>query len=184
MPDRLRRRDRRDVGARDGEGLGRRARRRDRLRRRRPVGRSRARASPARRRSARSTSTRARSSRRAGSARPTRRTRPGRLRLRRRRAPFDRSSRGLSLLVSGGTYVLVGLSPAGERAELDLPEPLREARARSSSRTAATTCRRRTSRGSRAGRSTATLDLAGHGHAHGAARRAGRTRSTRCGTAT
>jgi Zn-dependent alcohol dehydrogenase len=28
---------------------------------------------------------------------------------------------GLSLLVSGGTYVLVGLSPAGERAELDLP---------------------------------------------------------------
>jgi Zn-dependent alcohol dehydrogenase len=28
---------------------------------------------------------------------------------------------GLSLLVSGGTYVLVGLSPGGERAELDLP---------------------------------------------------------------
>ena len=28
---------------------------------------------------------------------------------------------GLSLLASGGTFVLIGLSPAGERAELDLP---------------------------------------------------------------
>jgi S-(hydroxymethyl)glutathione dehydrogenase / alcohol dehydrogenase len=29
---------------------------------------------------------------------------------------------GLSLLGSGGTFVLIGLSPAGERAELGLPE--------------------------------------------------------------
>jgi Zn-dependent alcohol dehydrogenase len=28
---------------------------------------------------------------------------------------------GLSLLASGGTFVLIGLSPAGERAEVDLP---------------------------------------------------------------
>ncbi|HZT92774.1 MAG TPA: alcohol dehydrogenase catalytic domain-containing protein [Gaiellaceae bacterium] len=28
---------------------------------------------------------------------------------------------GLALLASGGTYVLIGLSPAGERAEVDLP---------------------------------------------------------------
>jgi Zn-dependent alcohol dehydrogenase len=35
-----------------------------------------------------------------------------------RGSTFDQ---GLSLLTSGGTYVLVGLSPAGERAEIDLP---------------------------------------------------------------
>ncbi len=35
-----------------------------------------------------------------------------------RRSTFEL---GLSLLVSGGTLVLVGLSPAGERAEVDLP---------------------------------------------------------------
>ena len=35
-----------------------------------------------------------------------------------RRSTFEQ---GLSLLASGGTYVLVGLSPAGERAEIDLP---------------------------------------------------------------
>jgi Zn-dependent alcohol dehydrogenase len=35
-----------------------------------------------------------------------------------RRSTFEQ---GLSLLVSGGTYVLIGLSPAGERAELELP---------------------------------------------------------------
>ncbi|HEY7397525.1 MAG TPA: alcohol dehydrogenase catalytic domain-containing protein [Gaiellaceae bacterium] len=35
-----------------------------------------------------------------------------------RRSTFEQ---GLSLLVSGGTYVLVGLSPAGERAEVVLP---------------------------------------------------------------
>jgi Zn-dependent alcohol dehydrogenase len=28
---------------------------------------------------------------------------------------------GLSLLAAGGTYVLIGLSPGGERAEVDLP---------------------------------------------------------------
>lgn len=36
-----------------------------------------------------------------------------------RRSTFEQ---GLSLLASGGTYVLVGLSPAGERAQLGLPE--------------------------------------------------------------
>ena len=36
-----------------------------------------------------------------------------------RRATFEL---GLSLLGSGGTFVLIGLSPAGERAELGLPE--------------------------------------------------------------
>ena len=35
-----------------------------------------------------------------------------------RRSTFEQ---GLSLLAAGGTYVLVGLSPAGERAEVDLP---------------------------------------------------------------
>ncbi len=35
-----------------------------------------------------------------------------------RRATFEQ---GLSLLASGGTYVLIGLSPAGERGELELP---------------------------------------------------------------
>ncbi|HST18126.1 MAG TPA: alcohol dehydrogenase catalytic domain-containing protein [Gaiellaceae bacterium] len=35
-----------------------------------------------------------------------------------RRATFEQ---GLSLLAAGGTYVLIGLSPAGERGELELP---------------------------------------------------------------
>ena len=35
-----------------------------------------------------------------------------------RRSTFEQ---GLSLLASGGTYVLIGLSPSGERGELDLP---------------------------------------------------------------
>jgi S-(hydroxymethyl)mycothiol dehydrogenase len=35
-----------------------------------------------------------------------------------RRSTFEQ---GLSLLASGGTFVLIGLSPAGERVELDLP---------------------------------------------------------------
>jgi Zn-dependent alcohol dehydrogenase len=35
-----------------------------------------------------------------------------------RRATFEH---GLSLLAAGGTLVLIGLSPSGERAELDLP---------------------------------------------------------------
>ena len=35
-----------------------------------------------------------------------------------RRATFEQ---GLSLLAAGGTYVLIGLSPGGERGELDLP---------------------------------------------------------------
>jgi Zn-dependent alcohol dehydrogenase len=35
-----------------------------------------------------------------------------------RRSTFEQ---GISLLVSGGTYVLIGLSPAGERAEVELP---------------------------------------------------------------
>jgi len=35
-----------------------------------------------------------------------------------RQATFEQ---GLSLLAAGGTYVLIGLSPAGERGELDLP---------------------------------------------------------------
>ena len=35
-----------------------------------------------------------------------------------RRATFEQ---GLSLLASGGTYVLIGLSPGGERGEVDLP---------------------------------------------------------------
>jgi S-(hydroxymethyl)mycothiol dehydrogenase len=35
-----------------------------------------------------------------------------------RRSTFEQ---GLSLLVSGGTFVLIGLSPAGEKVELDLP---------------------------------------------------------------
>ena len=34
------------------------------------------------------------------------------------RATFEQ---GLSLLVSGGTFVQIGLSPAGERVEIDLP---------------------------------------------------------------
>jgi S-(hydroxymethyl)mycothiol dehydrogenase len=35
-----------------------------------------------------------------------------------RRATFDQ---GLGMIVSGGTFVLIGLSPAGEKAEIDLP---------------------------------------------------------------
>ena len=35
-----------------------------------------------------------------------------------RRATFEQ---GISLLASGGTFVLIGLSPAGERAEVELP---------------------------------------------------------------
>jgi Zn-dependent alcohol dehydrogenase len=35
-----------------------------------------------------------------------------------RRSTFEQ---GLSLLVSGGTFVLIGISPAGERVEVDLP---------------------------------------------------------------
>jgi len=35
-----------------------------------------------------------------------------------RRATFEQ---GLSLLASGGTYVLIGLSPGGEHGEVDLP---------------------------------------------------------------
>ena len=75
-----------------------------------------------------------------------------------RRATFEHGARRCSR--PGGTLVLIGLSPAGERAELDLPAPLRHSARGSSSRTAATTCRRRISRGSRGWALDGTLDLA------------------------
>ncbi len=44
----------------------------------------------------------------------------GRLRLRRRRPPRDVRA-GAVMIAHGGTVVLIGLSPAGETAEIDLP---------------------------------------------------------------
>ena len=154
VPDRLRRRDRRHVRAGDGEGLGGRACRGDRLRRGRAVGRSRARASPVRPRSARSTST-------SGSCERARafgatHTEPGPVDFAfdvvGLRATFEQA---LGLIASGGTVVLIGLSPAGETRDARPAGAVRRGARASWSPTAATTCRRRTSRGSRSGRSTA-----------------------------
>ena len=67
-----------------------------------------------------------------------------------RRSTFEL---GLSLLASGGTLTLIGLSPAGETAPSGSQVSSRSEHA-SSSPTAGTICPPRTSRGSRSGRST------------------------------
>ena len=61
---------------------------------------------------------------RAGAAlrRDAHRAGAGRLRLRRRRARRDLRAGARAARDSGGTFVLIGLSPAGETAELDLPQ--------------------------------------------------------------
>ena len=70
-----------------------------------------------------------------------------------RRATFEQA---LSLIRTGGTVVLIGLSPARRDGRARLARTVRRAARGFSSRTAVTICRRRTSRGSRNGRSKAS----------------------------
>ena len=85
------------------------------------------------------------------------------------------------MLGSGGTVVLVGLSPAGERPS-STAVAVREARPILVSH-GGDHLPQEDFPASRSWALDGELDLAGDGHAHGAARRAGRTRSTRCGAA-
>ena len=153
VPDRLRGRDRRHVGARDGQGLGRCARRGDRLRRRRPLG------DPGRadrRRLADPRDRPRRAQARAGEAvrRHRRRRRPGRFRVRRRRPARDVRARAVAARLGRDADADRPLARQARRRTSTCPACSRSGRA-SSSRTAAITCPPRTSRGSRSGRSTA-----------------------------
>ena len=155
VPDRLRCRDRRHVGARDGEGVGGRARRGDRLRRRRAVGDP-GRAHRRRVRDPRDRPRRAQA--RAGDAVRRHRT-PSRGRSTssstssRRRSTFEQGARPARL----GRHVRPDRPVAGAaRRSSSTCRGCSPSGRRSSSRTAATTCRRRTSRGSRSGRSRAS----------------------------
>ncbi len=96
------------------------ARRGDRLRRRRAVGDPGRDASPARPRSGRSTSTSGSSSKRRGSE-PRTRSRGRSTSSSTPSRDARPSSRDSVCLSSGGTFVLIGLSPGGETVELDLP---------------------------------------------------------------
>ena len=97
-----------------------------------------------------------------------------------RRATFEQA---LGMIATGGTVVLIGLSPAGETVELDLPG-LFARRARILVSHGGDHLPQEDFPAARAVGARRQARPGGDGDAHRAARPAGRTPSRRCGTAT